>query len=68
MEQFDGKMTFKLNGKSLAFSEMTNKNLKASVQVQKSLLSRARKASPYIPPPTPPWRRKFLPPRRRLNP
>lgn len=67
MEQFDGRITLKLNGKSLAFSEVTDKDLKASAQVQKPLLSRVRTNSPYIPPPTHPWRRKFLPPRRTLN-
>lgn len=68
MEHFDGKMTLKLNGKYLAFSEVTDKDLKASVKVQKPVFSRVRKTSPYIPPPTHPWRRKFLPPPRRLNP
>jgi len=68
MEHFDGKMTLKLNGKSLTFSEVTDKDLKASVKDEKPLFSRVRKTSPYIPPPAHPWRRKFLPPRRTLNP
>lgn len=68
MEQFDGKITLRLNGRSLAFSEVTDKDLKASAKVEKLLFSRVRKNSPYIPPPTHPWRRKFLPLRRSLNP
>lgn len=68
MEQFDGTITLKLNGKSLAFSEVTDKDLKASTKVEVPQFSRVRKTSPYIPPPTHPWRRKFLPPRRTLNP
>ncbi len=68
MEQFDGTITLKLNGKSLAFSEVTDKDLKASTKIEIPLFSRVRKTSTYIPPPTHPWRRKFLPPRRTLNP
>jgi hypothetical protein len=68
MEHFDSKMMLKLNGKYLAFSEVTDKNLKAFAKVEKPFFSRVRKTSPYIPPPTHPWRRKFLPPRRTFNP
>lgn len=68
MEHFDSKMTFKLNGKYLAFSEVTDKDLKAFAKVERPSSSRVRKTSPYIPPPTHPWRRKFLPPRRTLIP
>ncbi len=68
MEHFDSKIRLKLNGKYLAFSEVTEKDLKASAKIEKPLFSSVRKTSPYIPPPAHPWRRKFLPPRRTLHP
>ena len=57
MEHFDGEITLKLKGKSLAFEEVTAKDILALARDQKAVHKLTRKARVYYPKPKAhPWR------------
>ena len=63
LEQFDGTIRMKFQGRELAFVEVTDKIPRPAAQP----MARTEHSRPraYIPPPQHPWRRRFLPPKRR---
>lgn len=56
LEHFDGRLTMKLNGKNLAFKDVTGKDVKAMETINKAVEKLHRKPAPYTPPPDHPWR------------
>jgi transposase len=63
LEQFDGTIRMKFQGREVAFVEVTDKIPRPTAQpIARTERSRSH---PYIPPPQHPWRKKFLPPKRR---
>jgi hypothetical protein len=63
LEQFDGTVRMKYQGREVAFVEVTNKIPRPAAQS----MARTERSRPsaYIPPTQHPWRRRFLPPKRK---
>jgi transposase len=63
LEQFDGTIRMKYQGREVAFVEVTDKIPRPTAQP----MARTERAKPrpYIPSPQHPWRRRFLRPKRR---
>ena len=63
LQQFDGTIRMKYQGREVAFVEVTDKIPRPTAQP----MARTERAKPrpYIPPPQHPWRRRFLRPKRK---
>jgi hypothetical protein len=56
LEHFDGRLTMKLNGKDLAFKDVSGKDIKATGMINKAAEKIQKKPTPCPPPPDHPWR------------